>query len=150
MPVYVNSVEIDDASVFAEMQFHPAATQEAARDEAAKALIIRELLRQEALANNLVSDDAPDDDVDDGIMKLIEYKVSVPNADEETCKRYYDQNSDRFKMHEKPDQLIPFDQVQNKIEDYLHTRSVRQGIQFYIQSLQAQANIAGFDLTIPL
>ena len=46
MPVFVNDTEIDDNTVFSEMQYHSAPSMEEARDAAAQALVVKELLRQ--------------------------------------------------------------------------------------------------------
>ena len=150
MPLYVNSAEITDDEVFAEMQFHPADTREEARDEAAKALLIRELLRQEAVAKKLVSDTADEEAAEEGILKLVETEVSTPEATTETCRRYYDQNIERFALSENSPLPQAFETVENRIKDYLHTRSVRHGIQSYILDLAGRAKIAGFDLAATL
>lgn len=150
MPLYVNSAEITDDEVFAEMQFHPADTREEARDEAAKALLIRELLRQEAVAKALVDDTADEEAAEAGILKLVEAEVSTPEATTEACRRYYDQNIERFSLSENSPLPQAFETVESRIKDYLHTRSVRHGIQSYILDLAGRAKVAGFDLAATL
>ena len=150
MPLYVNKTEISDDQVFAEMQFHPASSKDAARDEAAKALLIRELLRQEALEQGFLSEGADDETFDAGIMKLIEAEVAAPAATDEVCRRYYDQNIARFKAGEGAELPEPFEVAKDKIKDYLHTRSIRFGIQSYLLDLAGRAKISGFDLSASL
>ena len=150
MPMYVNKVEITDDAVFNEMQFHPATTKEAARDEAAKALLIRELLRQEAVEKGLLSDAADAEAVDESLTILLEKEVATPASDDEACRRYYDQNIDRFHTSETNKLPQPFDKVKDRISEYLHIRSMRHGIQSYILDLASRSRVAGFDLTASL
>jgi len=150
MPMYVNKVEITDDAVFKEMQFHAAPSQEAARDEAAKALLIRELLRQEAIEQGLLSDEANLEAIDQCLTDLLEKEVVTPESTEETCRRYYDQNIERFHASETSNMPQPFESVKGRISDYLHTRSMRHGIQSYILDLASRSRIAGFDLTASL
>ncbi len=150
MPLYVNSTEISDDAVYAEMQFHPADTKDEARDEAAKALLIRELLRQEAVTKKLVEEQADEEASEAAILKLVENEVSTPAADEEACRRYYDSNLERFPMTENSALPHTFEAVESKIKDYLQTRSIRHGIQSYILDLAGKAKISGFDLAATL
>jgi len=150
MPIYVNKVEITDDEVFKEMQFHAAESREAARDEAAKALLIRELLRQEALEQGLLAEDAGANEVDECLTVLLEKEVATPSSDDAACRRYYDQNIERFHASETSDLPQPFDSVKDRISDYLHTRSMRHGIQSYILDLASRSRVAGFDLTASL
>jgi len=145
MPIFVNQTEITDEEVFREMQYHPAASQDVALEEAARSLTIRELLRQESLEQQLVDDGAGLEDVDAAIMKLIEKEVQAPEAETQMCRRYYEQNKDRFRTG--PDAAAqPFELVEDKIREYLHTRSIRHGIQSYILDLITRHKVAGFDL----
>jgi peptidyl-prolyl cis-trans isomerase C len=88
--IRVNDVEIGAAAVAAEMQYHPAASAEEAQRAAAEALVVRELLRQEAAARGLGADDA-------GVEALLAEAVTVPQPDEESCRRYYANNRKRFR-----------------------------------------------------
>lgn len=150
MPLYVNKVEISDHDVFSEMQFHAAANQAAARDEAAKALLIRELLRQEAVEQGILSDSADAEAIDQSLTVLLEQEVATPASSEEACRRYYDQNITRFRASDTTEMPQPFTKVKDRIRDYLHTRSMRHGIQSYILDLASKSRIAGFDLTASL
>ena len=148
VPIIVNGVEITDEAVLCEMQHHPAPTKEDAHVAAAQALVIRELLIQEADKQGLRENGGDRDSDDAAIFKLIETEVTAPEADESFCRRYYEQNKDRFKAAdiEDSDVYVPFEGVHEKIIDYLHTQSVREGVRAYIFALAQGANIAGFDL----
>jgi peptidyl-prolyl cis-trans isomerase C len=90
MTISVNGVAISDAAIHAEMQYHPARSVAAAQREAAQALVVKELLALEASSRGF--GEGPD-----GIAALLEEAISVPDADEETCRRYYAQNRKRFR-----------------------------------------------------
>ncbi|WP_308910294.1 hypothetical protein [Pseudokordiimonas caeni] len=145
MPIFVGDVEITDDAVFNEMQYHPAPSMEAARNAAAQALVVRELLRQEARRQKRKIGDE-----DARLMGLIEEAVSVPAATTEICRHYYEQNEARFRASNLPDQVVPFEAVEDKIRDYLQTRSMREGIRSYVLSLAEQTRIAGFDIAAAL
>lgn len=150
MPIYVNKTEISDDAVFKEMQYHPAPSREAARDEAAKALLVKELLRQEAVEKGLLDEGADAEAIDCAALKLVEQEVSSPEADASACRRYYDHNIERFRAADGAALPLPFEQVEGRIREYLHTRSIRHGIQSYILDLARKAKIAGFDLAASL
>lgn len=103
----VNGVAIPQAAIAAEMQNHPAASPDAAWSEAARALAVREMLLQEARRRGLEPAATADDD--DGralteedalIDRLLDAEITVPDADEETCRRYYANNLQRFRTPE--------------------------------------------------
>lgn len=147
MPIIVNNVEITDDEVHTEMQYHPASSVEAARHKAAQALVIRQLLLQAAKDRNLLDDPESTDikRAEETIDTLIKQEVAVPEADEQSCRRYYEQNMERF-IDKRSHQILPFDSVFSYIRDYLHARSLQTGISQYIKLLAGQARIAGFDL----
>ncbi|MSP49173.1 MAG: peptidylprolyl isomerase [Alphaproteobacteria bacterium] len=99
MTVQVNEVEIPDAAIAAEMQYHPSDSAEAARQAAATALVVREVLRQEArrLGVAIPSDGEAADPEDAAIDLLMEQEVKLPAPDDETCRRYYENNRRRFR-----------------------------------------------------
>ena len=142
MPIIVNKVEISDDVIHNEMQYHEAGSLEEARHKASESLVIKELLVQEARHFKLLDSDEKDD-IDSAVDALLQQEISVPNADEEMCQRYYEQNLERF-MDKKTDKQLPFDMVHNYIRDYLHTRSLQMGISQYIKILSGKAKIAGF------
>lgn len=101
--ITVNGVAIPAAAVRAEAQNHPAGTADEALDAAAEALVVRELLLQEVRRLGLSPEPAAYDDgrreTDEEalIRQLLEREVSVPTADEATCRRYYERNIERFR-----------------------------------------------------
>ncbi|MCY6380163.1 peptidylprolyl isomerase [Hoeflea prorocentri] len=98
----VNGVVIEESELLAEAQNHPAENPGQALAEAARALVIRELLWQEAMRLDVNATPATDgqgrleEQKDAAIRVLIEQQVDVPSADDRACRRYYDQNPERF------------------------------------------------------
>lgn len=88
----VNGVEIPPAAIDAEIQYHPADSLDNAHRQAAQALVVRELLLQEAARQGIVGDTP-----EQTIATLLEEAVQTPDADEATCRRYYDNNRRRFR-----------------------------------------------------
>jgi peptidyl-prolyl cis-trans isomerase C len=113
MTILVNDIEIPEAAVAAELQYHPAPSLDAARDAAARALVIRELLLQEAARLGIVPDsgDDPEEGVEEALVRtLLARAVTTPEADEATCRRFYEANSRRFRspdMYEGAHILFP-------------------------------------------
>jgi peptidyl-prolyl cis-trans isomerase C len=102
-PVVVNGVMIPVREIAAETQNFPAFLPGEAWQQAARALVIRELLIQEARRLGIrpepqtEEDGRHETDEDAAIRALIEREVPVPNADETTLRRYYDNNRARFR-----------------------------------------------------
>lgn len=99
MPITVNGTEIPDSAVDQETQYHPAASLELARAEAARALVVRQLLLDEARALGHMGavangEESPEDAA---IRSLLDSEVHVPEADEATCRRYYENNKAKFR-----------------------------------------------------
>lgn len=100
--ITVNGVVIDRKAIAAEMQNHPGDDAARALREAATALIVREVLLAEARRLGIVA--APETDAegrreteeDALIRELMASEAPVPTADEETLRRYYDNNHRRF------------------------------------------------------
>lgn len=147
MPIFVNEVEITDDEVHAEMKHHPASSIDDARQKAAQALVIRQLLLQAALEKKLLSpnDFSKVEQEDGAIDQLLNQEVLVPEADDDCCRRYYEQNQDRF-LHKMTGKTITFELVKDQIHNYLRTRSLMTGISQYIKILSSQARIVGFEL----
>lgn len=114
--ISVNGRVISDEEVAREAQYHPAASLEGALREAALALVVRELLLQEAAALGIDRDvaaphaagrgaaapaaESPTESItpEERIIEaLLERAVDLPVADEETLRRYYEANRDRFR-----------------------------------------------------
>ena len=101
--VSVNGVVVARAAIAREAQNHPAPKPILAWQAAARALVLRELLLQEARRLAVVAEPATDAqgrrETDDEalIRTLAEREVTVLEADEDTCRRYYEQNRRRFR-----------------------------------------------------
>jgi len=101
--VSVNGIAIARDAIQREMQHHAATKPIAAWQQAACALVIRELLLQEArrlaIAPEPLSDGVGRRETEEEaiIRGLIEREVSVPEPDDTTCRRYYEQNRARFR-----------------------------------------------------
>ncbi len=97
--VSVNGVAIARDAIQREMQHHAAEKPIAAWQQAARALVIRELLLQEArrlaIAPEPLSDGEGRRETDEEavIRGLIEREVSVPEPDDDTCRRYYERTA---------------------------------------------------------
>jgi len=102
-PVRVNGVSIARDAIVREMQHHPAGKPIAAWQQAARALVIRELLLQRARVVDLkpepIDDDAGRRETDEEAMMrgVVEREVTIPEPDEEICRRYYENNKARFR-----------------------------------------------------
>ena len=149
MSVFVNEVEISESEIGQEMQYHPAPSQERAWQLAAQSLVIRQLfLQQAAESGYLPAVDTEGQDgsaEEDAIDRLLEENISVPEADEATCQRFYDKHPDSFKDAETGERRS-FDQAQSQISDYLHTKAMRMAVAEYIKALSYQAKIKGIEL----
>jgi len=101
--VSVNGIIIEHEAIAREAQNHPARTPTAAWTAATRALAVRELLLQEARSRGIKA--APLTDAEGRreieeealIRRLIETCVKTPSPDEDACRRYYEQNSKRFR-----------------------------------------------------
>jgi hypothetical protein len=142
MSIFVNKVEITEAEVGQEMQYHPAPSQERAWRFAAQSLVVRQLLLQQA-ANNGMDQGEPEEDI---IDRLLQQDVTVPEADEATCQRFFDTHPDSF-MDNESGKRLAFVQAQANIRDYLHTKAMRMAVAEYIKALSYSADIKGYELT---
>ena len=99
MTLRVNQVEIAEAAIDAEVQYHPAADLESARRAAARALVIRELLLQDAARLGITEPDSPEpgEATVDGLTRTVLLRaLRLPEPDDAACRRYYDNNRKRF------------------------------------------------------
>ncbi|WP_241971683.1 peptidylprolyl isomerase [Aliidiomarina sanyensis] len=95
--IYVNETAIPEQAILAEMQYHPAPSQEVAMKKAAEALVIGELLKQRAQALGLKVTSAKAQAAEnDYIERLIEKEVHIPAATEIECEQYFRANRERF------------------------------------------------------
>lgn len=95
--IEVNQQVIEESSLFAEAQYHPADSKEEALAKASETLIIAELLKQRAqqLGIEVPSSDTEASD-DDFLEQLINRDVDLPTADQNACRQYYESNPQRF------------------------------------------------------
>ena len=94
MEITVNGRIIGEREIARETQYHPSKSLEEARQAAARALVVRELLLQRA--DRLGIEGTPDDLGESRIRALIERELHVPQANEATCRRYYETHMKRF------------------------------------------------------
>src|SRR3974390_1418039 len=103
VPVRVNNVTITRDAIVREMQHHAAAEPVAVWQKSARALVIRELLLQEAHRLGIRAEPETEGegrretDEEALIRRLIEREVTVPEPDNDTCRRYYEKNRARFR-----------------------------------------------------
>jgi peptidyl-prolyl cis-trans isomerase C len=105
LAVFVNGIELSDHAINAELQYHPASSVEEAREAAARALAVRELLLQAARRlgieepDSLENGEADERETRDEalIRTLLAREVKTPEPDEATCRRFYDNNLQRFR-----------------------------------------------------
>ena len=148
MSIIVNKVQITDQEIGQEMQYHPAPNQEQAWRMAAQSLVIRQLLLQQAASNGLCTDVesiTPGEPEESLIDELLEHDVTVPEADEPTCRRFYNNHPNSF-TDDKTGERASFEVAQANIRDYLHTKAMRIAVAEYIKALSYSAKIKGFEL----
>lgn len=99
--VRLDGIEIPAAEIAAEMQHHPAPTAGRAWHAAAEALLLRRLLLAEAARQGLHPEPEGDETAEDALVRrLLDAEVQAPEADEATCRRWYDANPARFRTPE--------------------------------------------------
>ncbi|SMF01955.1 peptidyl-prolyl cis-trans isomerase C [Tistlia consotensis] len=104
--ITIDGIALSPAAIAAEAQLHPADSAETAWQEAARALAIRALLLQEARRLGLTAEPETDGEgrreteEEALVRQLLAREVTVPEADGETCRRYYDNNRRRFRTPE--------------------------------------------------
>jgi peptidyl-prolyl cis-trans isomerase C len=101
--VRVNGVAIPRDLISREIQHHPSRTPAQAWKAAARALVVRELLlaeaRRLAIAGQPMADaDGRRETEDEAAVRiLIAREIATPKADIASCRRYYEQNRQRFR-----------------------------------------------------
>jgi peptidyl-prolyl cis-trans isomerase C len=101
--VRVNGIAIARDLIAREVQQYPAPTPFEAWKAAARALVVRELLLQETKRLNIVAEPMTDSEgrcetADEAaIRELVAREVHTPQADVASCRRYYEQNRQRFR-----------------------------------------------------
>jgi peptidyl-prolyl cis-trans isomerase C len=101
--ISVNGVAISREEIARELQNHPAGKPSFAWQEAARALAVRELLLQEARRKGITAGPLTDErgrceTEEEALLRaLVATEIRVPEPDEETTRRYYQQNLHRFR-----------------------------------------------------
>lgn len=107
--VSVNGVVITEAEIAREVRHHAAESLDAARREAATALVVRRLLLDEANRMGFCEPAVRDpltagsegmvekEPVEASIQRLLDTEIRIPEVDDEVCRRYYEQNPERFR-----------------------------------------------------
>lgn len=102
--ISVNGVVISREAIAQEVQNHPADKPIHAWQAAARALVVRELLLQEAARLGIETEALCDPDgrretAEEAAMRaLVEREVKTPEPDEAACRRFYEQNIQRFRL----------------------------------------------------
>ena len=156
MSIHVGGIEIADHQVFEEMQYQDETdTMKHACFMAAQSLVVRQLLLNTAFKQKVVSStadiplaDINADEEEQMINALIDQSVTVPEAEQAVCERYYKNNQARF-TDKKMDRVLPYEQVAEHVKEYLHAQSLMNGIREFIQVLAANTSIRGLDFKDP-
>ncbi|MEX6507595.1 peptidylprolyl isomerase [Jiella sp. M17.18] len=102
-PVSVNGVAISQKAIAAEVQNFPARNPGEGWRAATRALVVRELLLQEARRLTVVAEPQTDADgrretEEDALVRgLLDRALQLPEADDATLRRFYDNNLRRFR-----------------------------------------------------
>lgn len=89
----VNGIEIPEADLANELQYHQNANFDVVVQQASQALIIRKLLLNEAASKGL---DISKDSEEEALQKLIAENVSYNDPTKEDCLRYFKNNPAKF------------------------------------------------------
>jgi len=96
--VLVNGISIEEQEILQEMQYHPADTAEVAQQQAARALVVKRLFLERAEALNINAPVLTGESQDEAnIRELLVQEISRPEADDATCRRYFEANPNKFK-----------------------------------------------------
>jgi peptidyl-prolyl cis-trans isomerase C len=107
--LFVGDTPISEADIAREMQHHRAVRPEESRAAAARALVVRELLRREIERLGLASEvqaagqqAAGQESAEEaGIRLLLEREITDRVPTGEDCRRYYEQNRERFRSPDR-------------------------------------------------
>lgn len=102
--LFVAETGITEADIAREMQHHRSSRPEQARADAARALVVRELLRLEVERLGLGTQVQPigrESAEEAGIRVLLEREVEERVPSEKDCRRYYEQNHERFRSPDR-------------------------------------------------
>jgi peptidyl-prolyl cis-trans isomerase C len=91
-------LDLPEAAVAAELQYHPAASLEESRDKAVLALTVRDLLARRAIELGMLDAGSSDEaSVVTAIEDMLEAEIAVPPPSEADCEAWYGANSERLR-----------------------------------------------------
>ncbi|MGQ7248052.1 peptidylprolyl isomerase [Halomonas sp. V046] len=93
--IRVGDLVIDEGTIAAEMQFHPASDRATAAKAAARALVVQALLHQRASMLGLADASLPEPD-EAAVAALLERELEIPEPDDGACARYHGAHPERF------------------------------------------------------
>ncbi|MCA0451762.1 MAG: peptidyl-prolyl cis-trans isomerase [Proteobacteria bacterium] len=89
---------LEEREIAAEMQYAPAPSLDAARAAAERSLMIRGLLVDRARILGLLTVEKPSEtEIADAIEAVLEAEVTVPAADEVSCRAWFDANPESYR-----------------------------------------------------
>ena len=94
--VTVNGIAITQDQINKELASHSADLVDDVWRVAVRALVVRELLLQEAVKWGLCDRDGAMNQPETTVRKLLAMQIKVPAPDEESCKKYFNENRDDF------------------------------------------------------
>lgn len=92
--IKVNGIQISEADLANELQYHQNANFDVVVQSSAQALVIRHLLLEEAARKGL---DTCKDNEEQALQKLLAEHVTYDDPTKETCIRYFENNPEKFK-----------------------------------------------------
>jgi peptidyl-prolyl cis-trans isomerase C len=93
--ISVNGVRIDENDLANELQYHRHSQFSSVLQQAGQALVIRQLLLQQASKSGFAVGAENEEAV---IQQLLENAVVCAEPNEDDCRRYFDNNPDKFKV----------------------------------------------------
>ncbi len=95
--ITVNGSVIDEGELGLELQYHPADSEDEALFKAARALVIKYLLLQKSEQLGIEATPFDHENKEEAVIRcVLDKEVQVPEASEQACKHYFDNNSQRF------------------------------------------------------
>jgi len=97
--ITVNGIVIPEKDLANELQYHPDKNFNVVVQQAGQALVIRQLLLNEAKKQGLLSSSAGSTDSasdEEAMQKLVESNISYDAPNGDICKRYFDNNKEKF------------------------------------------------------
>ncbi|WP_299794425.1 peptidylprolyl isomerase [uncultured Shewanella sp.] len=91
--IRVNGVTIEETDLANELQYHANSNFDLVVQQAGQTLVIRQLLIEQAQKHGF---DVTGDNEEAGVQQLLETQVSYDDPKEEDCKRYFDNNREKF------------------------------------------------------